>query len=347
MQGVVFIRGRQPGAVTVDNPAATTILCDVAFTGQQGHGVAQAGGVLIADNVIFESIGRDPAADGQDRLSGTALVLRAGVLASLREVEVHGTDGSALHAQDSGTEVTLTYLPRSIPPEAAAITGSLGCLGAVAVRNGAYLQGSRVTLDENHVMGAAVDGPGSRAEFQFLQVTATRKLQQGDVTFALCGNETVASVAASSGAGLRISGSADEPFLLSGSDLVGVLIRGTEGAPLVELSNGTVSSNPIGVAVIGSCDVLESQKLEDNVAYVDNQVNLDANCLPVPVPSIETNCHDGIDNDEDGLIDAEDPDCTSDSVALRPSGSPMVPVATRTGLYTRYTRRSDRDRATD
>ena len=312
LEGVVLVPdGSSPAVVSVENAAATTVLCNVAFAEQVGYALSQTGGSLIADHVTFESIKRDPAADDEDYVSGTALVLRGGALASLHEVEVHGTEGSALYAGDIGTEVTLNYAARSIPPDTAAITGSFGCLGAVAVADGAYLSGDRLTLDENRFLGVAVNGNGSRAEFEFLSVTNTRALREGDVTFPLCGrNSPTASAAAFLGGALHISGSPDEPFILSDSALLGLRIVAVQGAiPDVRLLNGIVGNNPIGVGIdIDDCGDF-SFLVEDNVLWKDNEVNLDAPCLPVPKPSVEIHCNDGVDDDGDGLTDGADPDC--------------------------------------
>jgi uncharacterized repeat protein (TIGR01451 family) len=53
-------------------------------------------------------------------------------------------------------------------------------------------------------------------------------------------------------------------------------------------------------------------KLQDNVLWISNGINMDGQKLPIPKPSFELYCQNGLDDDGDGLIDAADADCPSE-----------------------------------
>lgn len=157
----------------------------------------------------------------------------------------------------------------------------------------------------------------SSAHFESLEVTNTRHLEGGrDVTVEVCGEGRVASVYAFSEATVDVAGSVAEPFALLDSDVVGVIISG-DPFPDIHLSDGTIGNNPVGVAFVdGAGETSESfdefdiaTRLEDNVSYIDNVINIDAQFLPIPKPSFEFYCDNGIDDDGDGCIDCEDSDC--------------------------------------
>jgi hypothetical protein len=261
----------------VDHAGAATALCDVSFTGITGYGVLQKGGALFADAVSFWDMRRDPQDTGW--LTGSAVALGRGVSAKLRDLVVRGSEGSALLASGPGaTTVTLEYSTSF--PSHPAITGNVGCWGAVAVATGASLTSTGLTLDDNAFIGVNVIGSGA-ADMDFLQVTNTRNLTPADATFAVCGPpeglaNAVASVQAVSGGTLAVSN-----FLLDNSDFAGVAIYGPP-EPTVHLSNGVVSNNPVGATItIPGYDVAP---LEDNVQWVNNDVTFDSQQLNIPEP---------------------------------------------------------------
>jgi hypothetical protein len=72
------------------------------------------------------------------------------------------------------------------------------------------------------------------------------------------------------------------------------------------------SNHLIGIAVVppdeASCQIFHENAIYNNIRFVNNDLDFQPCYLPPPLPIAEWQCVDGEDNDEDGLIDRDDPD---------------------------------------
>jgi len=312
IQGLSFTASGLGPALTVSNAGASTALCDVGFDSAVGHAVSQSGGALKAADLVVSQTKRDPAADATpvtgDHITGSAMILAGGVDASLDDVQLDRSEGSGLHINGAGTVARLDWLGSST----SSITGGTGCLGAVVVAAGGKLQSRGTTLDGNRARGITVTGPSSLADFRRPTVTNTRfRGGSAEAMEAACGNSAVVGVLVLDGATLSMSGTIRNRFLISDSDVAGFLIAGP-AVPVLHLFQGTVRNNLIGASVqfdCGSTDAIGRELVK--LQFVDNGVDFDAPfiCPPPPIPEWE--CDNGVDDDGDGLVDADDPDCAS------------------------------------
>ena len=308
IQGVVFRAANSGPAITVTHSAADTAICDIRFENVVGYALSQNGGTVYIEGGIFNSTARDPGANSDDHLTGTAIVLTGGVTGSINDIHVDESSGSGLHASGTGTKVDVDWdgLSQSV------LENGTGCLGALVVHDGAELNASRLTLDGNRIRGILVEGNGTRVNFPFLAVTSTRHLEGGpDVTQETCGFNGIFGVVARSGAALNIMGTSSDPFIISDSDVGGLVLNDIDVSES-SLSDGIIRNNLIGLYINpGStpCQTFWEEFSIDRVLFQNNDVNIDAPCLLPPAPLPELFCNDGIDNDGDGLVDHDDPDC--------------------------------------
>jgi hypothetical protein len=301
IQGVVLTEhdGPHPAAVAVDNAAAKTAICDVRFNSVVGYALSQTGGALSMEDVWIQST--QASAGTNDFESGTAVRLSGGVDAVLRHLEVDGSAASGLIAEGAETRVYITgfdatgaAVRNNDGAIASHINGSAGCLGAVLVRDGALVLGEVLQFDENAMTGLNVLD-GAQAHFRDFVASNTQQVlnnEQGGV----CGFNTVSTVAIGSSATVELSGPPSpaaetrpgQPgFVLTNSDLAGLILR---LPAMATASNGQVSDNPIGAVIRQPQEPLDDLGydtfacLNQNVLYLNNQVNLDTDELGVPEP---------------------------------------------------------------
>jgi hypothetical protein len=321
IQGVVFEAASSGPAITVANPAAETALCNIGFESVVGHALHQTGGTVLIEDSIFNTTARDPGADSEDHLTGTAIVLNGGASGSISNILVNGSAGSGLHLSGSGTMVAVDWDGSS----QSLFENGTGCLGAVVVEGGAGLIASHLTLDTNVGKGIDVKGTGTAVDLPFLVATSTQYLEgDQELMSATCGYNAVSNVVAVGGATMDISGSPGNPFIISDSDVAGLIVRGSDllDKTEVSLSGGVISGNVIGASVqhigeLTSCADKGYIFTYTSLTWEDNVVNIDTDCLEPPPPLVEWACDDGLDNDGDGLTDCADPDCN-----FAPSCSP-------------------------
>lgn len=307
VQGVVFQSASTGPTITVSDPGANTALCDLRFEGVVGHAVKQTGGTIYIQDGVFNSTARDPQTGSDDQLTGTAIVLDGGVTGSITNIFVDGSAGSGLHVSGSGTIIYLDWDGSS----QSVIQNGIGCLGAVAVNDGAELNASHLTLDGNGVRGAYIDGVGTTAYLPLLKAKSTRYLEGGsETTLETCGTNVVSNVVAASGATLNITGTPATPFAVSDSPVAGVLVL-FDGPTDVTLSYGIISNNLIGMSFGGTITSCQDapEVNQDYISWINNEVDIDMVCLPPPPPLPEWACDNGVDDDLDGLTDCADSDC--------------------------------------
>ncbi len=316
VQGVVFQAANSGPAIRVSNLDANTELCNVHFEGVLGHALKQTGGSINIKDSVFNATVREPQAGGEDHLTGTAILLDGGVTGSMTNIRIDGSAGSGLHMSGPSTMIYLDWDGSG----QSVIQNGIGCLGALVVKDGAELNASHLTLDGNAVRGAYIEGIGTTAYLPFLTAISTRYLEGGsEKTFETCGTNAISNVVAASGAALNITGTPTTPFVISNSPVVGLLIL-LDGPTDVTLSYGIISNNLIGLSNGGSITDCQNTPYPyyDYVTYTNNGVDIDWNC-PLPPPPIlaELACDDGVDNDQDGLTDCADVDCSYASACIQ------------------------------
>ena len=284
VQGVVFRVSNYGPAITVTDPSADTVLCGVRFDKVVGHALLQTGGTIYIEDGIFNSTARDPEASSDDHLTGTALVLAGGVTGSINDIHVDESSGSGLYVSGTGTKVDVDWNGSS----QSIFENGTGCFGAVVVKGGAELNASHLMLDSNGVSDIVVEGNGTTVNLLFLTAVSTQYLEGGsDGTLETCGTNTIISVIARSGATLNITGTPDNPFLISDSALVGLGITDDNNPPWVSLSNGIVSNNVFGVySDLSSCEVFDERFSHPNVLFINNEFNLQMAVICIPEPDI-------------------------------------------------------------
>jgi hypothetical protein len=306
IQGVVFRANQSQPAISIASPAGHTEICDVEFDGVVGNAVSQTGGSFAADDVVIRATDRDPLADAQNDVTGTAMVLAGGVSASLRTLHLTGSAGSGLYATGRGTVVELDWEGLTT----SRIDHGTGCLGAVHVDSGAALRSRDTTVDHNRMRGVHIDGAETSAEFDAVKVRDTAYLDGGEEASRLaCGYNAVANMVITGGPKVTVTGSLFNRFVVSDADVVGLLIVGP-AVPDVAFSWGVIRNNPIGVSVNSFNELPDINAwLGPFVYFSSNDMNLDTDVLPPPQAIVEWVCDNGIDDDGDGLTDFDDPNC--------------------------------------
>lgn len=318
IQGVLFRpNGLKPGLtvrthVMGDDPGGHTALCNLEYDQIVGHAVAQVGGSISVDDVIVRNTRRPPNTDFLNVLSGTGFIFGGGLGGSidalLENSFVFDSEGTGIVASGFRTTVTLN---------AVALSGGQGCFGGLFVSNAAELFGTHVRIGgvrlSDDQFGVPVEGldyvagqpdqpivlTGNR---QFGLIARGTGVLSGTDTFVEisdlvvrntfstgsdaeeCGFDAATNLAAGRGADIDI-----DQFILDASDLVGVQVDATGSiifdewfGSTVSLSNGVVSNHPIAVNIQAPDYPLAT--LQNNVAYVNNTVGLDAELISVPEP---------------------------------------------------------------
>lgn len=305
IQGVLFrANGLEPGLTVrtnapVGDPRGHTALCDVAYDQIVGHAVAQVGGSIVASDIEVRDTRRHPDASLRNALSGTAFIFGGGlggdINALLEDAHVSGSEGSGIVAAGFAANVTLDKV---------AISGSQGCAGALYVTNAAglfgvhvriggvrsaddplavegldFVAGEPVVLTGNRMFGVYALGTTVLAGNDThvgLDDLVVRNTSRTGSEAEECGYDSPSNLAADRGADVAVN-----RFILDASALLGVRI-GLYGTT-VNLSNGTVSNNPIAANV--QDPDYDVSALQDNVQYINNGVNLDTEVIPVPEPT--------------------------------------------------------------
>jgi hypothetical protein len=128
----------------------------------------------------------------------------------------------------------------------------------------------RVSIDGAREIGIMVHGPGSAIDAEDLVVQNVRVERCAE---SGCESQ-VGAIGGFSGA--RFSASR---FLVESGDLCGVWLQ--DGAEM-DLSSGEVRGHTIGACIL--VPDYDIDRLTDDVAYADNETNLESPALVVPVP---------------------------------------------------------------
>jgi hypothetical protein len=196
---------------------------------------------------------------------GRALDVQEGATATIEGLQVERAREVAVIVSTGATLEASEVLVKDTRSVATDRTGGLGLsavAGGVARIDGASFVGSRQN-------GVAVYGDGSELRLRGVQVRDTRE--------AAC-TEGCPAGAGGIGLGSYTGGVLDaQDFLVTASALAGVQV-GPRGQ--MDLREGTVSSSPIGANI--QAESYEIGRLSEQVAYKENDTNLDSRTLPVP-----------------------------------------------------------------
>jgi hypothetical protein len=193
--------------------------------------------------------------------------LHGGAHATLERAAFERSTGAALIVAEAGTTLGATDL--SVGDTASRAPDGRAGYG-LDVYGGASADVSNARIARSHGAGVVVSDAATTATFSALEVE--------DVDPQGC----VADGCSGGGSGLCVLSDAAADvthFRISGGALCGVQIA--QGGVL-DLHDGEVSHNLVGANVqTAGFDVT---RLEDDVAYVDNERTLDATVLPLPEP---------------------------------------------------------------
>ena len=183
---------------------------------------------------------------------GVGLLVAGDGSATLADVSIERTD-SATAAEDGMAIAVSGAVDGSPTPETAMVDGE------------------RLRLDSNRTASILVDGSGAQVNLREVSIQGTARAHCAATDDCLNGGGGHGVVAANAGA-LTLSG-----FRVVDNAIAGLVVA--SGAEL-DLERGLVAENRIGVAVLQ--DDYDVNRLTSGVAYLDNEVNLDARQLPLP-----------------------------------------------------------------
>jgi hypothetical protein len=152
--------------------------------------------------------------------------------------------------------------------------------GALWVSNGATATIERANLHDNTGLGAGAAVTGTTLALVDATIARTRH--------AFCLDETCASRYGGLGLGVYDGAAITaDRFNLEDNELVGAQIAAgadiaPPAVPALDLSNGTIARNTIGVNV--QVEGYDFDRLTRNVSFVENDRNIDAMVLPIPTP---------------------------------------------------------------
>ncbi|RLB57108.1 MAG: hypothetical protein DRJ42_01385 [Deltaproteobacteria bacterium] len=211
---------------------------------------------MMRDVVVREMVGE-----------GHGIEIGDGAQADLGRVWVDHAGRNAMLFYGAGTTAVAQDLHvLSSQPDS---TGRWG--RGIGVQTGADLTADRVLLEEHHEVSLVVASIGTRAAFTDLTIRDTRERPCGA---SGCPTGGI-------GMGAYLGGSAQvERFHIEHNALLGFQVA-TGG--ILELADGVVSHNPIGVNI--QSVEYDIQLLTDRVEYRDNGQNLDSTELFVPAPA--------------------------------------------------------------
>jgi hypothetical protein len=218
--------------------------------------------VALSDVIVRDTAGRET-----DGMFGRGVNVQAGATVELGRVLVERGREVGVVARDEGTAVVLSdVVVRDTEGQASDGKGGRG----MSVQGAAMAELDRVLVERNRDIGVFTMDAGTTVK---LSDTVVR-----DTLPRLCAATTCAE--APSGTGVVSLASASlslSRFLLQGAHLCGVHVA-RDGE--VDLVDGEVRENPIGVCLqVGGYD---EDRLTRGVAFIDNDVNIQATTLPLP-----------------------------------------------------------------
>ncbi len=259
-----------------DQPAPLSGLGSIgpagALTLERVYAAELRGGAVVAavetrltarDLIVVDSL-----PDGAD--PGHGIEVAAGTTATLERVYIARATVLGILADGADTSIDASDL--TIVETAPNTVGTFG--RALQVQNQATMTLRRGDLRDNLEAGIVVSTAGASLDAESLSITGTDQRR--------CSAEGGACATGGVGIGLYEGGGATlTRFRIAESFLAGIqLASGGE----LDLSEGTVESNPVGANV--QVPGYDLGRLMSRVVYRDNGVNLDAEELPLPDPEV-------------------------------------------------------------
>ena len=268
-----------PGAIVVNNNAATTLLHNITIDHATRYGIFQSGGSLLADTltVVNTAPGLISLADKQSRtmevsVYGTAILLN-NVQADFSNLTLRG-NVKGLMADGSACAVIIRQMlaeRNSLNPFLKDLLvcrdyGFSNGLGCIEVVNGAKLQMQSVRILDNDFCGLSVRN-GALVSGYDLVILRSNKV--------LCnGNDEHGGINVSARSGARV----DLDQFETGNAVIGLQLAKATAT----CANGKVQHNLIGIHVKDPPPGFSFTDLQKNVIFLDNQRNLDAATVPLP-----------------------------------------------------------------
>ncbi len=254
--------------------------------GRGGDGVrleAGAHGTITRASLLKNRVAGISASDGETELlavdvsisetvqgvdgGGGGLQLDGGASVRLERASLEDNVGTSILALGAGTELSASDL--AVRRTVSSSDGSFG--DGLQVGEGALASVLRAAFEANRRIGVLADGVGTLA---MLEEVAVEDTLEASCAASGCKGAFGTGIVAADGARLSATG-----FRSSGNVLCGVQIAGAD----LDLHRGEVSGNSIGVNV--QAEGFDLERLQDDVVYLDNVVDLDSQLLPVPEPA--------------------------------------------------------------
>ncbi|MBI2893325.1 MAG: right-handed parallel beta-helix repeat-containing protein [Deltaproteobacteria bacterium] len=246
---------------------AHVVLDRVALERNRGAGAAatEDGTVVAATDLVVS----DTQAQESDGALGVGLAANGGAHVTLERAVFRGNRTGGVAAMHEGTVLTALHLA-VLDTQARESDGRHGV--GLAVIGGPTVELSRARMLDNRGYGVRVYGTGSTVTAVDIVVERTVEQECG---VDVCDNATAGfGLAAESGAILDV-----RRFRSSDNALVGVLVASESD---LDLHDGVVSGNRIGANI--QIDDYDLGRLQDDVIYVDNDVNSDTSRIALPEP---------------------------------------------------------------
>jgi len=233
-----------------------------------GISITGEGTTATIEDLVLEDTSPSEAGD-----FGYGVSLSSGAVATITRGRLATNHWSAAAVFGAGTELTVDHL--SIVDTQSHPDTGVGGEGLTASEGGRIFGGS-LLIDRSRSVAILATGAASEIVLDGLEVRET--MARG------CAETTCPDTPYGLGVGAFLGGRIElRHFLVDASSLCGVYLG--EGG-MMDLSDGTVSNNPIGACVI---DMYDLERLSMNVDYVNNGTNLETPFLPTPdaMPTVD------------------------------------------------------------
>ena len=233
---------------------------------------ASRGAVLGLEDVAISGVASRENDDG----GGRGMSVQSGAQVHTERVLIERARDGGIHLalEDSHFEaIDLTV--RHIDSIEATGRGGRG----IHVQEQALLEGTRIHIYDTREVGLMAAG---EATIDLSAVIARDILPQRCSEMGCGEADVTVGVSAAESASIQL-----HDFLVQSSAVCGVQIADTSS---MDLSSGTVQSCLIGACV--QVDGYDLDRLTNDVAYLDNETNLDSTRLPVPSPQLELSPED-------------------------------------------------------
>ena len=251
---------------------ATAVVSRAVIEHNQEVGVFAAGAdavIELSHALVLDTQSNPSAESGRGfGIQDTATVrVSHAVVAGSREIAIFVSQGSSLTMADAVVRDTQSQESDGI--------GGRG----LNAQQGAQVELARVIFARNRELGLMAGGDGTALLAEDMLVT--------DTAVSECGQDGRCAAPFGMGVGSYVyAGTRLSRFLIQGAAVCGVQVAFEGGLDLVD---GVVSHNTIGACV--QVDDYDIARLTDQVAYSDNETNLETSAMPIPDPDLPASAY--------------------------------------------------------